>query len=242
VDFPKVLAYINIHLLSLQFSLQKDIIDYRDILLISFLNNHVCSFIINIYSGSSYSALKYLKDIEVNINNLLIMTGDFNIRDSLWDPSFSHHSSISDNLIIIANSFNLDLLIPTNPTPTRYSNTKGESNSVIDLMFLHSRSNELNNHLIHPDWHLSSDHAPLTISIPIAEKNIISSRLSILKNSEEKAVFVKEATVIIKNLNTSNLTDHDKLDDIVNLLESKINQAWAKNAKQIRITKYSKQW
>ena len=28
-------------------------------------------------------ALKYLKDIEVNINNMLVMTGDFNIRDSL---------------------------------------------------------------------------------------------------------------------------------------------------------------
>ena len=37
----------------------------------------------NIYSDSSYSALKYLKDTEVNIPNLLIMTGDFNIRDSI---------------------------------------------------------------------------------------------------------------------------------------------------------------
>ena len=34
------------------------------------------------YSDSLQSALKYLKDIEVNINNILIMTGDFNIRDS----------------------------------------------------------------------------------------------------------------------------------------------------------------
>ena len=28
--------------------------------------------------------LKYLKNTEVNINNVLIITGDFNIRDSLW--------------------------------------------------------------------------------------------------------------------------------------------------------------
>jgi len=68
----------------------------------------------NIYSDSFHSALKYLKDSEANIQNLLIMTSNFNIRDSIWDPSFSHHSSISDNLIIIANSFNLDLSIPTN--------------------------------------------------------------------------------------------------------------------------------
>ena len=50
----------------------------------------------------------------MNINNLLIMTGNFNIRDSLWDPSFSHHSSISDDLITIVDSFNLKLLLLTN--------------------------------------------------------------------------------------------------------------------------------
>jgi len=36
----------------------------------------------NVYSDSSQMTLKYLKDIKANINNILIMTGDFNIRDS----------------------------------------------------------------------------------------------------------------------------------------------------------------
>jgi len=36
----------------------------------------------NVYSDSSQMTLKYLKDTEANINNILIMTGDFNIRDS----------------------------------------------------------------------------------------------------------------------------------------------------------------
>jgi len=37
----------------------------------------------NIYSDASHSVLEYLKNTEVNINNLLIMTGNFNIRDQL---------------------------------------------------------------------------------------------------------------------------------------------------------------
>ena len=77
----------------------------------------------NIYSDTFHSALKYLKDTEANIDNLIIMTGDFNIRDSLWDPTFPHYSSISNDLFIIADSFNLELLIPTNPIPTRYLDT-----------------------------------------------------------------------------------------------------------------------
>jgi len=179
----------------------------------------------NIYSDFSRSALKYLKDTEVNIHNLLIITGDFNISDSLWDSFFPHHSSISDDLIIIADSFNLKLSILTNPIPTRYSNTDGESNLVIDLMYIHCRSTELNNHSIYPNWCLSLDHAPFTVFIPIVEENVHSSKLSILKNSEEEVAFVKEVTTIIKNLNTSNLTDHDKLKDVVNLFASKIEQA-----------------
>ena len=83
LDFLRVIAYINICLSSFCFLLHKDIINHRDIILISFLNNHVCYYIMNVYSDSSYSALKYLKDTEVNINNVLLMTGDFNIRDSL---------------------------------------------------------------------------------------------------------------------------------------------------------------
>ena len=108
-DFPRVITYINICFSSLHFLLCKDIFDHRDICLISFFNNCVCYYILNVYSDSSHSALKYLKDTEVNINNVLLMTGDFNIRDSLWDPSFLFHASISDDLIMIADSFDLAL-------------------------------------------------------------------------------------------------------------------------------------
>jgi len=111
-DSPKVIIiYINVRLFSFHFSLQKDIINHKDILLASFFNDNIIFWIMNVYSDSSNSALKYLKNTEVNITNLLIMTGDFNIRDSIWDPSFPHHSAISDDLMILADSYNLDLSI-----------------------------------------------------------------------------------------------------------------------------------
>jgi len=162
-DFPRVIAYINICLSSLRFLFCKDIINHRDIILISFFNNNICYYIMNVYSDSSHTALKYLKDTEVNIDNIFLMTGDFNIRDSLWDLFFPFHSSISNDLVIIADSLNLALSTLTNPCPTRYSDTAGESNSMIDLMFLRYGLLELDQHLIHPDSRLSSDHAPLVM-------------------------------------------------------------------------------
>ena len=147
----RVTVYINNRLASLCFSLRTDIINHTDILLLSFTSNHFQYFILNIYSDSAHMALKYLKDIEVNIDNILVMTSDFNIRDSLWDSSFPHHSSISNDLLLIADFFQLALLMPTNPYPTRFSDTVGEANLTIDLMFLRCDSIKLNQHSIHPD-------------------------------------------------------------------------------------------
>ena len=213
-DFPRIVIYVNIRLSSLCFSLCKDIINHRNILLVSFFNNNDIFWLMNIYSDSSYSTLKYLKDTEANIYNLLIMTGDFNIWNSLWDPSFPHHSTISNNLLIVTDLFNLNLSSLTNQVLTRYSNNINDSNLVIDLIFLCSRSSELNNHSIHSNWCLTSDHAPLTITITIIEESINSTKCSIIKDSKEEAVFIKNITIFIRNLNTFNLSDITSLDNV----------------------------
>jgi len=113
-DYLRIITYVNIRLLSFWFSLYKDIYNYRDISLIFFL--------INIYLDSSQSALKYLKNTEVNIHNILIMMGNFNIRDNLWNPYYPHHSIHSDLLIDITDSLFLGLSSSTNCIPTRYLN------------------------------------------------------------------------------------------------------------------------
>ena len=76
---------------------------------------------------------------------------------------------------------------------------------MIDLIFLHSGLSELNNYVIHLDWQLTSDYAPLTITISIEEEFVQTAKLLLLKKSNKKGMFVKEASFIIKSLNTSNL-------------------------------------
>ena len=241
-DFPRVIIYVNVRLSSLRVSLCKDIINHKDILLTSFFNDNNIFWIMNVYSDSSHSTLKYLKDTEANILNLLIMTGDFNIRDSIWDPSFPHHSAISNNLMILADSFNLDLSIPTHWVSTMYLDMTGKVYLVIDLMFLQSGLTELNNHSIHPDWWLSSDYAPLTVTIPIAEENIVTSKFSIAKNSEEEESFIKDISYTIKNININDLSNINKLKFITNMLASKIKNVWRANSKWVNITRWSKSW
>ena len=224
-DFPRVLVYVNIRLSALHFLLWKDIFNHRDVSLISFSINNICSYILNVYSDSSHTALKYLKNTEVNINNVVLMTGNFNIRDSLWDSSFPFHSSVSDDLIILADSFNLALSSPTNSCPTRYSNTPGELNSVIDLMFLRFDSSELNQHSILPESCLSSDHTPLTVTIPLSEEIIQTSKLILAPKSDQESGFIKDVISNFKGLDMTSIEDSDKLDWVIKQFGSIIDNA-----------------
>jgi len=117
-DYSRVITYINIKFIKLHFSLRKDIFNYRNINLISFFN---CNFIINIYSDNQQTTLKYLKDTEVNLNNVLIITDNFNIRDNNWNLSYPHHLTYTDILQEIANSFNSELSLSTNQILTCYA-------------------------------------------------------------------------------------------------------------------------
>ena len=90
-NHPRVLTYINIRLIKLCFSLRKDIFNHKDINIIFFFNWSIMCFIINVYLDDQQSALKYIKNTEVNLNNVLIIIEDLSIRDNNWDLSYSHH-------------------------------------------------------------------------------------------------------------------------------------------------------
>jgi len=116
----------------------------------------------------------------------------------------------------------------------------GELNLVIDLMFLYSGLSELNCHSIYPDWNLTSDYASLTITISIKEEFVQSSKFSLVKKSEEEEMFVKEVVAIFKSLDTLTLLNQEFLEQVVNSLVSKIDQAWNTNARKVNIMKHSK--
>jgi len=166
-------------------------------------------FLINIYSDSSQTALKYLKNTKVDINNVLIIAGDFNIRDSSWDPNFPHYSQHSSDVFDITNSLHLELSRPTKQIPTRYLDNQQDSNSVIDLMFLRLEYLKHDNYTIYPDWRLSSDYVPFTVNISIFKEYML------VENSKNKDKFINKLIKIIKGTNMENIQNKDVLNQIV---------------------------
>jgi len=98
-------------------------------------------------------------------------------------------------------------------------------------MFLQYGSSEINQHSIHPEWHLMSDHTPLSIAIPIMGKIINTSKLSIQQKSKQESAFIEEVISSFKNFDTSNIANKECFKYMVNNLDSLVNRAWNKNVK-----------
>ena len=52
--------FIHSRLSRLHFALRRDIVDYKDIQLLSFFNRGRCQFLMNVYSDDLYTAVDFL--------------------------------------------------------------------------------------------------------------------------------------------------------------------------------------
>ena len=227
-------------MLHFQFSLWKNIYNYRDICCFSFFNNTDIYYMINVYSDASQTALKYLKDTEANIHNILVMAGNFNIRNSSWDLSFNLHLIYSNLITDIADFLDLILSNSTNQASTRYLDNANDANSVIDLIFLWPNSLEINNHTIYLEFWYSSDYALLTVNIFIIKEFVLDKWHTIIKNSEEEDKFIAELIKAIKKINTEQLSNKVLLELTVQEFANKSDVIWFKYSKCINIIKHSK--
>jgi len=99
---------------------------------------------------------------------------------------------------------------------------------------------EINNHLILPKSRSLSDYASLTVDILIIEKYIQDKWQTIIRNSKEEEGFITELTNTIINIDTTDLSSKELLEEIVYKYMRISDSIWYKFFKNINITKCSK--
>ena len=205
-----------------------------------FFNNGNIFFLLSVYSNAYQSTLKYLKDTEANIQSFLIMTGNFNIRDSNWDSLYLFYLIHSNLLVDIIDAFNISLSHSTNSVPTRYLDNRNNLNSVIDLMFLRPNVLEFDDHTIPPESQYPSDHTLLVVNIHIINEFIQDKRCTIIKGSKKNLNFISELIESVKRIDTSQLTNKELLELAIQEFIRISNLLWQKYSKCIKTTKHLK--
>ena len=121
------------------------------------------------------------------MNNTVIITGDFKIRDNDWNVLYSYHSIYMDILHEIADNSNLELLLLINLVFIWYIDNIQDSDSVIDLMFLYVNLEKFNNHQILPNLRNQFNHVLLSVFIIIEEEFVSEKKQTIAKRKKNSS-------------------------------------------------------
>ena len=95
---------------------------------------------------------------------------------------------------------------------------------VTDLIFLRPKLSEYNNYIVYSDLRLISDYILLTVNISIFEKQILTRRCILIKNSNKENKFVNNLIENIKGINTLSICNKSVLEQIVQKFASNIER------------------
>ena len=76
---------------------------------------------------------------------------------------------------------------------------------------------EHNNHSIHPNWKLISNHAPLTVNISIFKEYVQTRRKMPAINNEEEEYFLNKLINTINKINAENIQSKEVLKSVIQL-------------------------
>ena len=167
---PRVMAYVSRRLDALRPTFRRDIIDNRDVMVISLFAGNEPMHLMNVYSDDQHLAINLLSGCVDSIPELSYMAGDFNCHSKEWDDAVPNHPMIVMLLLMMAVQLGVEYSAPVNPGPTYMSRADENIRSVIDLVFVPPAdilaAAQLRDQLLKG----SSDHFPLSSVLTLTQR------------------------------------------------------------------------
>ncbi|KAF5342387.1 hypothetical protein D9611_001697 [Ephemerocybe angulata] len=251
---PRVLTYISNRLAHWRPAYRRDLLDDRDIMIVSLFGRDRVLHFMNVYSDDHHRTIKLLAEKADDLPALSYMGGDFNCHSREWDPRVLHHRLTAILLLETAARLGLELTKFTNPGPTYVSRADPNVHSVIDLVFvpcsevLASQPSRLGDPELIPSGSPDpitrgpSDHYPVACSIVHRQSPPVARRRTIKPDSDEEAEFVSELAGVIGGLKQHPVTTADEVEDFAQAIAGECNEAWLRHSKEFKVKPHSKEW
>ncbi|PPQ93993.1 hypothetical protein CVT25_009841, partial [Psilocybe cyanescens] len=225
---PRVMAYVSNRLKEFCPSMRRDLIDHRDVLILSLFANGQSYNLMNIYSDKTHTAALLLAEEAASLPPFVYMGGDFNIHSQEWDGGHHGHPGVATQLLNTAAELGLQWAPFVNPGPTFYPRIQGFRSTVIDLVF------------VQPDQTLTaqvtrvhnavgeSDHIPLATTLSISADSGATPRRALKANKEEQIRFVRviEGEFAMKVDKHAPLNTPDQIDVVAQAIADSFSAAW----------------
>src|SRR6202035_617759 len=197
---PRVAVWFNNRIKTLRPGFRRDLIDHRDVIILSLGLGADTVLMANIYSDAAHTAINLLHDRMLELPKLRFMCGDFNVRSARWDPLGPAVNIYADRLEAIAERMGLSLSTPEEAGPTHFPYAEQLRPTVIDLMFIPEEETLVTHHSIIPEERGTLDHAPLVITLQAPRSQVPATRWDIRKGSDEEASFLEDVALKLQTL------------------------------------------
>ncbi|KAF9439947.1 hypothetical protein P691DRAFT_689235 [Macrolepiota fuliginosa MF-IS2] len=236
----RVMAYVHSRLSLMRPAIRPDLIDHRDVQIVSLYSKGEAFYFMNVYSDAQHTAIDLLSREVDRFPALTYMGRDFNIQSTDWDPGAATQPRSAKLLLELASDLGLDLGVPLVPGPTCFPFNGVDRPSVIDLMFVPTREG----HALQPNIDLSlrgtSDHAPLVVRVPIVPEHFMVERWAIKKDSKELELFLAEVSIGMGNLQGMPVGSPDQIETVASAMGDIISAAWHHHSSEVKLCLRSK--
>ncbi|KAF5309956.1 hypothetical protein D9619_010444 [Psilocybe cf. subviscida] len=241
---PRVMAYVSTRLSAWRPSMRRDIIDHRDVLVLSlFAEGHTFNFM-NVYSDNEFTAIRLLAARADTLPQFHYMGGDFNCHSSAWDPvPRPANVAASHWLLEAAATIGLELGTVSNPGPTHIPRDASKRPSVIDLVFLPvALSASVSTERVIQNM-LDSDHIPLLTHVPVSPAVRTALRRCLPSDPEKVQAFLDNLVAKLRLIVPDDVAETpDDVEAAVSAVASAFSEVWLAHSRDSNVTRRSNPW
>ncbi|KAF5321983.1 hypothetical protein D9619_001851 [Psilocybe cf. subviscida] len=241
---PCVMAYVSTWLSTWRPSMCRDIIDHRDVLVLSlFAEGHTFNFM-NVYSDNKFTAIRLLAARADTLPQFHYMGGDFNCHSSAWDPvPCPANVAASHWLLEAAATIGLELGTVSNPGPTHIPRDASKHPSVIDMVFLPvALSASVSTERVIQNM-LDLDHIPLLTHVPVLPAVRTALRRCLPSDPEKVQAFLDNLVAKLRLIVPDNVAETpDDVEAAASAVASTFSEAWLAHSRDSNVTRRSNPW
>ncbi|CAA7267579.1 unnamed protein product [Cyclocybe aegerita] len=240
-EVPRVIAYVSTRLSRYRPAMRRDIVDHRDILVLSLFSGGEALNLMNVYSDDQHTAIEHLA-AHVHSLPFIYMAGDFNCVSTTWDDYEHGESSTAISLQDTASQIGLEWARPSNHGPTRISPNPNQRSNVLDLVFLAPSEILISMPRLEHNLQGPSDHVPICTDLDIGPELPGSGRRTIKPGSEAEKSFISDILWDLAAIPVAAPATKEGVEALADAIATAFSDAWLVHSTKSKPTKRSKSW